>query len=285
MYLVYSFILLVAISVGQLLFVIRLCKYSTNVSSYAHRVNMQIQFIFASCFFTTYLVSAITRLIGVRNFLKISRKFLSVVSFVNYHEDSILSNAVITLHVVLFVTYFIRHSLSCIGNNRRFYVLHFYVSGLIRDIVTSFAAVQFLYLVFTLRHQFILLNSSLIDVVMSTVKSDNNFPLKCRTVTDFLPETYSVISGLRDILYRHLTLCDIMQLINSSYSLQVLDFVGSKFGYATIYLYILFFSIFHPSLFPIHSSASLITFVSNKIMQRVTVVYCCKSASVHVGVI
>jgi len=37
-------------------------------------------------------------------------------------------------------------------------------------------------------------------------------------VSDVLPERYSVISGVRDILYRHVLLCDILELINSSYS-------------------------------------------------------------------
>jgi hypothetical protein len=104
-------------------------------------------------------------------------------------------------------------------------------------------------------------------------------------VSGFSAGRYSVISGLRDILYRHLILCDILELINSSYSLQVLVFVGSKFGYATIFLYIFLSSKFDPSLFPIHYFAPLVTFVIYEVMQLVTVVYCCKSASCQVGVL
>jgi hypothetical protein len=86
-----------------------------------------------------------------------------------------------------------------------------------------------------------LLNSSLNEGVMSTVKSEGILSLKVRTVSDFLPERYFVVYDVRDILYRQVMLCDILELINSSYSLQVLALIGSKFVYATICLYLLFF--------------------------------------------
>jgi hypothetical protein len=54
------------------------------------------------------------------------------------------------------------------------------------------------------------LNSSLNEAVMSTVKSDNVLSLKIRKVLDFSPKRYSVISGLHDILCRHLMLCDVL---------------------------------------------------------------------------
>jgi hypothetical protein len=122
-------------------------------------------------------------------------------------------------------------------------------------------------------------------VVMSTVKSEGILSLKGCTVSDFLPEIYSVISGVCDIMYRHVMLCDILELINSSYSLQVLAFIGSKFVYATIYLYLLFISIFAYSLFSIYSLDSLIPFVSFEVIQLVAVVYCCKSACFQMGII
>jgi hypothetical protein len=135
----------------------------------------QIVLIFVSCFFTTYLVSAITRLIGVRNFFKISRKLLSFGSFVNYHEGTAFSNAVIALYVVLFVTYILRYLMQWIGSNCKIDMLHYIMSGLVSETVTSFASVQFLYFVFTLRRYFMLLNSNLNEVVMSKVKRDNIF--------------------------------------------------------------------------------------------------------------
>jgi hypothetical protein len=55
--------------------------------------------------------------------------------------------------------------------------------------------------------------------------------------------------------------------------------------YATILLYLLFFSIFDLSSIPVHSFDSLIPFFSFEIMQLVTVVYCCKSASFQVSII
>jgi len=240
-YLLYSFILTVTISVGQLRFVVNIFRDSTIVSSAAFRVYLHILLILLSSIFTTYLVSAITRLIGMRNFFKISRKLLSVGSFVNYREGTVFSNGVIALHVVLFVTYLIRCWFVWTGNKSRLDFLHFFISGLVCETVTSFAAVQFLYFVFTLRRHFMLLNSSLNAVVMSTVKSEGILSLKVRTVPDVLPERYSVISGVRDILHRHVMLCDILELINSSYSFQVLALIGSKFVYATIGLYLLFF--------------------------------------------
>jgi hypothetical protein len=284
-YLLYSFILIIAISLCQLRFVFGLLRANTSENSDAQRVSKQIVLILMSCIFTTYLVSTITRLIGQRNFLKISYKLLSVSSFVNYREGTIFSNAVIALHVGSFVVYLIRYSGEWIHSNCRLDLLHFVISALVCETVTSFAAGQFLYFVFSLRRHFILLNSSLDEAVISTVKSEDIFSLKIRTVSDFLPERYSVISGVRDILYRHVMLCDILDLINSSYSLQVLALIGSKFVYATISLYLLFFSIFDISVFLDRSFSPLLPLVSFEVLQLVTVVYCCKSASFQVGII
>jgi len=237
-----------------------------------------------SCTLTTYLVSVITRLTGQRNFFKISRKLLSVGSLMNYREGTVFSNAVIVLHGVLFVTHLIRYSFQWTIRNCRLNLLHSGISAVVCDTVTSFAALQFLYFVFTLRRHFMLLNSTLNEVVMSTVKSERILSLKVRTVLDFLPERYSFISGVRDILYRHLMLCDILELINSSYSLQVLALIGSKFVYATISFYLLFFSIFFPSLFLVLPAALFIPLGSFEVIQLVTVVCCCESASFQVSV-
>ena len=284
-FLLYDFILIFTISVVELPFVIGLFRDSRNVSSSAQRVNMRILLIALSCTFTTYLVSATTRLIGQRNFFKISRKLLSVGSFVNYREGTVFSNAVIALHVVLFVFYVLPYSLECICNKCRLGFVHFFLSGLVCDIVTSFAALQFLYFVFTLRRHFMLLNSILNEVVMSTVKSECSPSLNVRTVSNFLSGRYSFISRVRDIVYRHVMLCDIFELINSSYSLQILAFIGSKFVYATICLYVLFFSIFDRSVFIQSSFLSQILFGSFEVMQLVTVLYCCKSACFQVSII
>ena len=284
-YLLYCLFLIIAIFVGQVPFVISIFMHSKNVSSAAYRVNLRILLILVSCFFTTYLVSAITRLIGQRDFFKISCKLLSVGSFVNYREGTIFSNAVIALHVVLFVTHLIRYSFLWTINESRLDFLLFFISGLVCDTVTNFAAVQFLYFVFTLRRHFMLLNSILNEVVMSTVKSEGIFSLKIRTVSDVLSEKSSFISVVRDILYRHVMLCDILELISSSYSLQVLALIGSKFVYATILLYLSFFSIFDLSPIPVHSFASIIPFFSFEVMQLVAVVYCCKSAYLQVSII
>ena len=160
--------------------------HSKNVSSAAYSVNLKMILILISCFSTTYLVSAITRVIGQRNFFKISRKLLSVGSFVNYHKGTVFSNAVIALHVVLFVTYLIRYSLLWTSNDSRLDFLHFFISDLLCDTVTSFAAVHFLQFNFTLRRNFMLLNSRLNEVLVLTVNSENIFSLKFRTVSDFL---------------------------------------------------------------------------------------------------
>jgi len=284
-YLLYSFILIVAISVIRLRLLIDLFRESENVSSAAQRVNLQILFILALCIFTSYLVSTITLLVGQRNFFKISRKLLSVGSFVNYREGTAFSKAVIALHVILFVTYLIRYSFEWTQHNFRLNMLDSVVSRLVCDAVTSFAALQFLYFVFTLRRHFMLLNTSLNEVVMSTAKSECIFPLKVRTVSDFFPERHSVISGVRDILYRHVMLCDILELIKSSYSLQVLSLIGLKFAYTTIFLYLLFFSIFDRSIFPFLPFASLVPIGSFEVMQLVTVLYCCQSACLQVSII
>jgi hypothetical protein len=265
----------------QLRFVIGLFREATNVSSAAVS---RILLILVLCIFTAYLCSAITRLIGLRNFFKISRKLLSVSSFVNYLDGTIFSNVVIALHVGLFVNNLIRYSVSWISKKSRLYFLHFFISGLVCDTVTSFAAVHFLYLVFTLRRHFMLLNSSLNEVVMSTVKSECILSLNVHTVSD-LSEKYSVISDVREIQSRHVMLCDILELINSSSSLQVLAFIGSKFVYTTIFLYLLFFSIFDHSLFPASSFTALMPFVSLEVIQLVAVVYCCKFACFQVSII
>jgi len=130
-----------------------------------------------------------------------------------------------------------------------------------------------------------LLNSILNEAVMSTVKSEGIPSTKVHTVSDVLPERYSVISGVRNILYRHVMLCDILELINSSYSIQVLVLIGSKFVYATVSLYLLFFSIFDRSVFPDTSFSSKLPLVSFEVMQLVSLVYCCKSVSFQVSII
>jgi hypothetical protein len=280
----YSFILIITISVDRLRYAIGIFSDSTLIGSAAERVNMQILLYVLVFTLPIYLVTAITRLIGARNFFKISRKLLSVSSFVNYREGTIFSNAVIALHVVLFLTYLSLYFVSWTSRNCQLDVLHHFLSGLVCDTVTSFAAVQFLYFVFTLRRHFMLLNSSLNEVVMSTAKSECILPLKFLTVSDILPERYSVISAVRDILYHHLMLCDILELINSSYSLQVLVLIGSKFVYTTTSLYLLFFSIFGRSLFPVLSFAFFIPLGSFEVIQLVTVLYCCKSACFKVSI-
>jgi hypothetical protein len=284
-YLLYSFILIIAISVGQVGFLIGTYTYSKNVSSAAYSVHLHILMILVSCIFTTYLVSTITRLIGLRNFFKISRKLLSVSSFMKYREGTVFSNAVIALHVVLFVTHLIRYLSWWASHKDRLGLLHYTISNVVCETVTSFAAVQFLYFVFTLRRHFMLLNSSLNEVVVSTVKPEGVLSMKFRTVSDFLPERYSVISGVRDILYRHVMLCDILELTDSSYSLQVLALIGSKSVYATICLYLSFFSIVYRSVFPVVSFEMLLTLASFEVMQVITVVCCCKSACSQVGII
>ena len=202
-YLFYCFTLIITISVFQLRFVIFSLGASPSENSDAYLVSKQITWIMVTCIFTVYLISATTRLIGQRNFFKISRKLLSVGSFVNYSEGTIFSNAVIALHVLSFVTYLLRYSAEWIQSNLRLSLLLFVMSALVCETVTSFAALQFLYFVFTLRRHFILLNSNLNEVVVSTVKSEYTHSLKVRTMSDFLPERYSVISGVRDMLYRH----------------------------------------------------------------------------------
>ena len=283
--LLYSLILIITISVVQLCLVIGLFWWSTIVISAALRINLRIVLIMASCIFITYLVSTITRLIGQRNFFKISRKLLSVGSFVNYREGTVFSNAVIALHVVLFVFYLIRYSVQWISGEYPLVWVNVFLSSLVCDTVTSFAALQSLYFVFTLRRHFMLLNSSLNDAVVSTVRSECIISLKVRTVSDFMPERYSVISGVRDILYRHVMLCDILELINYFYSLQVLALIGSKFVYTTIFLYLLFFSIFDRSLFPVHSVPLLIPFAIFEVMELVTVLYCCQFACLQVSIV
>jgi hypothetical protein len=276
---------MITIFVSQICFVIDTFRYSKQVISAAYRVNLRIILILASCIFVTYLVSTITRLIGQRNFFKISRKLLSIGSFVNCCEGTVFSNAVIALHVVLFVICLIRYSVHWANNQCQLDSLHFFISALVCDTVTSFAALHFLYLVFTVCRHFMLLNSILNEVVVSTVKSERILSSKVHTASDFLPEKCSVISSLRNILHHHVILCDMLDIINSTSSLQFLALIGSKFVYTTIFLYLLFFSIFDRFLFPVHTIASLIPLVSVEVIQLVAVLYCCESVSLQVCII
>jgi hypothetical protein len=283
--LLHTLILLIAISVVQLLFVIRLVREITGEISDAYRFSVLIMLILLLCIFTTYSVTAITHLTGVRNFFKTSRKLLSVGLFMNYHEGTAFSKAVIALHFVLFITYLFIHSIEWIRYNCPLYFLPFHISCLICDTVISFSAIQFLYFVLTLRRHFLLFNSSLNEFVMSTVKSEDIPSLKVRAVSYFVPECYCVISGLREFLNCHLLLCDILEVINSSYSVQVLAFMGSKYVYATACLYILFFTVFDLSKVLVLPFPVLICVISYEVMQLLSVVYCCRSASVQVGTI
>ena len=134
-YLLYNVILIITFSVFQSWLVIGLFRERTTVSSAKMHVSLQILFIMVACIFTTYLVSAITRLIGQRNFFKISRKLLSVSSAVNYREGTIFSNAVIALHFVLFVI-LIRYSLEWIRSDCRLdLMLFFFFSYLVSYVI------------------------------------------------------------------------------------------------------------------------------------------------------
>jgi len=129
-----------------------------------------------------------------------------------------------------------------------------------------------------------LLNSSINEVAVSTVKAENVFSLKVCTVSDLVPESYSVVSGLSEFVIRHLLLYDVLELIDASYSVHVMAFIGSKYLYAAVCLYVLFFTEFDLTdvvlYFPV-----LISVMSFEIMQLVTVLYCCKSACLQVGII
>jgi hypothetical protein len=282
-YLFYYFILLNVICVAQFRFVIDLFRKITSVKSDALRVHLRIMLIIVSSVFITYLITAITRLIGARNFFKISRKLLSVGSFVNYHEGSIFCNAVIALHFALFIKYLFRFWIQLVHANYEVGALYFFITGLICEIVTSFAAVQFLYLVFTLRRHFMLLSSSLREVMVSTEMSEHDISLNVRTVSDFSPGIYSIISDLRDILYHHMMLCDVFELINTSYSLQVLAFIGSKFVSLTVLLYLVWWTFLDYSFSHVIFFAQLIALFSFEVIELVSVVYCCKAASFQVG--
>ena len=78
-------------------------------------------------------------------------------------------------------------------------------------------------------------------------------------------------------------LCDILELINSSYSLQILTLVESKFVYTTITVYLLFFSVFDFSLFSAPPVDSLLPSGSVEVMQLVIVLYYCHSACLQVS--
>jgi hypothetical protein len=164
-------------------------------------------------------------------------------------------------------------------------MLHNATSTVVCETVTIFAAVQFLYFVFTLRRLFMLLNSRLNEVVMSTVKFDNAFSLKVRKVSDFLPKRNSIVSALRDILYRHVVLCDVLELVDSSYALQVLAFIGSKFVHATVHFFLLFLSMCDCSFFPTPPISSLLLNLCYILIPLVSLLYCCNSASFQVGII
>jgi hypothetical protein len=258
---------------------------STGDISAADFFSRQIMLIFLSSVFTAYLFSAITRLIGVRNFFKISRNLLSVGSFVNYHEGTTFSNAVIAFHVAVFITKAIIFYSVCISRNCPLGFLYNVTSSLLCETVTVFAAFQFLYVVFTLRRLFMLFNARLNEVVMYTVKSDNVFPLNVRKVSDFLPKRNSIVSALRDTLHHHMMLCEILELINSSYALQVLAFIGSKFLYATVNFYLLFLSICDCSFFPTPPISTVLLVLCYILIQLVSLVCCCNSASFQVGII
>jgi hypothetical protein len=279
-YLFYSFILFIGISVIQFRFAIGLLRESARVNSEALRINYQILFSMIACILTTYVVSAVTRLIGKCKFFKICRKLLSVSSFLNYQESANFSNTVIAIHVVLFFTYLIQYFFHWTINEFRLNLLHFFISSFMCETVTSFAAIQSLYFVSTLRRLFMSLNSRLHVTVVSTVKSK-----EVRTVLDFLPEKYSVISGLREIRNHHVMLCDVLDLINSSYSLPVLALISLRFIFTTLGLYLVFFSILYPSAYSIHFYSSLPPVISFEVTQLVAVLYCCKCASFQVGTI
>jgi hypothetical protein len=91
--------------------------------------------------------------------------------------------------------------------------------------------------------------------------------------------------GLHKLLKLHLALCDVLDIINSTYSLQVLASVGWKFINVTIALYLIFVAILDTTIIQAHSIPSLILSISFEATQLVIVVYCCKSVTSQVSAI
>jgi hypothetical protein len=278
----YSFILFSAIFVIQFHFAIFLLTDIRNLNSETERVSKHIVLLLVACVLTTYIVTVITRIIGLCDFFKISRKLLSVASFLNYREGTNFSKMILVIHTVCFVSYLIRCSLQLINNSYLLNLLLFLISDMLSETVTSFAEIQFLYFVFTLGRHFKLLNSRLHEIVTSTMTSESIPSFKVHAISELFPTKHSVISALREILSQHVMLCDIFDLINRSYSLQVLAFICSKFVQATVLLYLIFFTIFDNF---IHSIRSLLPSMIFEVMQLVTVVWFCKYANFQVGIL
>jgi hypothetical protein len=258
-----------------------------NTHSEAHRINFQALLTLQAFILTTYVVSVITRLIRICNFFKISCKLHSVGSFLNYHEGTASFKTIIAIHSIFIVSYLGRSVFEWVIHNYPLNVLPFIISSMMCQIITNFAEIQFLYFVYIVRRHFMLLNSRLNEMVvsLSTVKSKEKLPFNRNNISEFSSVNNLVNCGLRDVLNLHMTLCDVLDSINSTYSLQVLALTGWKFLGVTVAFYLIVSVILDSTIKQVHSFPSLIAVISSEVTQLVTVVHCCKYAGFQVRVI
>jgi hypothetical protein len=130
-----------------------------------------------------------------------------------------------------------------------------------------------------------LLNSRLNEMIvsLSTVKSKEIISFNGNNMSEFSAKNSLVNCGFRELLNLHETLCDVLEVINSTYSLQVLASVGWKFVNLTVSFYLIVSVILDNTIYQIQSFPSLIFSISFEATQLVLLVHCCNSASFQVG--
>lgn len=281
----YSCVLFIAISVVQSYFVIHLLRERIHTNSDVSHVNIQIILSLNACIMTTYVLSAITRLIRMHNFFKISYKLRSVGSLINYHESTNSYNTVIAVHSILIIAYLGRSVMGWIRINCVLSLLPFFVSHVMCQIITSFADIQFTYFVFIVRTYFMLLNSRVNEVTASlqTVKSKECISFNRNNTSEFSAENSLVNCDFHELITIHDALCDVLDVINSTYSFQVLAMVGWKFLNVTIGFYLMLSVILDSKIYQVLSFPSLMFSISCEAMQLAVVVLCCNSTSFQVG--
>jgi hypothetical protein len=254
-----------------------------NGNSEVHRIYLQIVMSLHVYILIYYAVSAISRLTGVWNVLKILRRLHSVGSFMQNHDDTDFSKSIIAAHAIAIIAHVGKNIIGWVRINCRLDILPFFISCMLCLTVTSFAEIQFLNFVFIVRRHFVSLNSRLSEIITSRVKTQEIIPPNLDTTSELSLENSLVNRGLHELLNIHVTLCDVLDEIKSTYSLQVLASVGWKFVNITITLYLIFSVILDNTIFQVHSSPSLIFSISFEAMQLIMVVSFCKSASFQVG--
>jgi hypothetical protein len=281
-YLVYSIVLFVTITVGQSHFIVFLMSENLLQHSNAERLQLGAVMCFVISLLSLYLVIVTTALVNHPKLFKIIRDLSTSESFVKEKKGyCALYYTIIAQHSVVFVTFVSRFFFEWIRSDCLLMMLSFSISCPICEVICIFVELQFLGFLSILHRNFIVLNSKF-DGISSEISSKGISFFSSDLLTVATDEGF-IKCNLHDFVELHKTLCDISELINSTYSLQMLISVGRIFSNFTVGFYLIISSVIDDTVELIQSYLSLVSNICLQALHLFILAHRCNSACVEVG--